>query len=182
MPLADVFSFRPSRCAFNEPEGSKLLPPQYWRYHSLMRTLVLCLLAFGSSLTVHGERRAVQPKEFPPGRPFSPAVWAGQTLYVAGQIGSDLKTGKIPETFEDEVKTCLDNVGVILKAAGLGFDDVVTVNVYLTDMSLFQRMNSVYISYFKEPRPARTTVGVSGLAGGAKIEITVAAHSSTAGK
>jgi len=147
-----------------------------------MRFSVLCLALYLAPAAAYAERRAVQPKEFPAGRPFSPAVWAGQTLYVAGQIGSDLETGKIPEAFEDEVKTCLNNIGVILRAAGLSFDDVVSVNVYLTDMSLFSRMNGVYTTYFREPRPARTTVGVASLVGTARIEITVTAHSSSARK
>ena len=56
-----------------------------------------------------------------------------------------------------------------------GYQDVVAVQVYLTDMDLFPRMNAVYTTYFKEPRPARTTVGVARLAGGAHIEITVTA-------
>jgi 2-iminobutanoate/2-iminopropanoate deaminase len=129
-----------------------------------------------------GQRKAVQPKEFATERPFSPGVWAGDTLYVAGQIGSDLKTNQIPESFEDEVKTCLNNIGVILKEAGLGYDDVVTVNVYLTDMALFPRMNAVYTTFFREPRPARTTVGVASLVGTAKIEITVTAHKKNAKK
>lgn len=146
---------------------------------SITRTAVLGLLLSGAALA---QRQAVQPKEFPTGRPFSPGVWAGDTLYVAGQIGSDLKTSKIPESFEDEVKTCLNNIGIILKEAGLSLDDVVTVNVYLTDMSLFPRMNAVYVPFFREPRPARTTVGVAGLAGNAKIEITVTAHRKSAKK
>ena len=136
------------------------------------------LIVFGclfSSLAI-ADRKVVQPKEFPTGRPFSPAVWAGDTLYVAGQIGSDLKTGKVPEKFEDEVKQCLENIGIILKEAGLSYDDVVTVNVYLTSTSFFPQLNSVYTTYFKDPRPARTTVGVGGLAGGARIEITVTAY------
>lgn len=137
----------------------------------------LALLGFLFASLAAADRKVVQPKEFPTGRPFSPGVWAGKTLHVAGQIGSDLKTGRVPEKFEDEVKLCLDNIGIILKKADLSFDDVVTVHVYLTDISLFPRMNSVYTTYFKEPRPARTTVGVSALAGGtAKIEITVTAH------
>ena len=57
----------------------------------------------------------------------------------------------------------------------MGFEDAVTVNVYLTDISLFQQMNGVYTKYFKEPRPARTTVAVSKLVGTARIEITVTA-------
>ena len=99
------------------------------------------------------------------------------TLYVAGQIGQDLKTKQIPADFEAEVKTCLDNVGIILKAGGMKFEDVVAVQVYLTDIDLFQRMNAVYTTYFKEQRPARTTVGVTKLAApAAHIEITVTAH------
>jgi reactive intermediate/imine deaminase len=120
-------------------------------------------------------KKAVQPKEFPTGRPFSPGILSGNTLYVAGQTGSDLKTGKIPEDFEAEVRQTLDNIGLVLKEAGMSFDDAVTVQVYLTDMSLFQQMNKVYVTYFKEPRPARTTVGIAKLVGTARIEITVTA-------
>jgi reactive intermediate/imine deaminase len=120
-------------------------------------------------------KKAVHPKEFPTGRPFSPGILAGNTLYVAGQTGNDLKTGKIPEDFEAEVRQTLDNIGLVLKEAGMSFDDAVTVQVYLTDMSLFQQMNKVYMTYFKEPRPARTTVGIAKLVGTARIEITVTA-------
>jgi 2-iminobutanoate/2-iminopropanoate deaminase len=69
----------------------------------------------------------------------------------------------------------LTNVGVILKEAGYDFKDAVTVNVYLTDMELFPRMNAVYTTFFPEPRPVRTTVGVAKLVGTARIEITVTA-------
>jgi 2-iminobutanoate/2-iminopropanoate deaminase len=67
-------------------------------------------------------------------------------------------------------------VGSVLKEAGMGFENAVAVQVYLTDMDLFQRMNTVYTTYFKEPRPARTTVGVAKLVGAAHIEITVTAR------
>jgi 2-iminobutanoate/2-iminopropanoate deaminase len=87
-----------------------------------------------------------------------------------------LKTGQFPEDFDAEVKQCLDNIGLILKEAGMSFDDAVAVQVYLTDMSLFPRMNAIYTTYFKEPRPARTTVGVANLVGTARIEVTVTAH------
>ncbi len=145
---------------------------------NLMRKLTLVVFCLFAAATAQAQRKVVQPKEFPTGRPFSPGVWAGDTLYVAGQIGTDLKTGKMSENFDEEVKQTLDNIGVILKEAGLSYDDVVTVNVYLTDMNLFARMNAVYTKVFAEPRPARTTVGVPALAGGAHIEITVTAHSS----
>ena len=130
-----------------------------------------------TTLPVFAEKKVVQPKEFPAGRPFSPGILVDGTLYIAGQIGADLKTAKVPENFDAEVRQCLDNIGIILKEAGLTFSDAVSVQIYLTDMDLFARMNAVYVTYFKEPRPARTTVGVTKLAAGtAHIEITVTAH------
>ncbi|MGH9658235.1 MAG: RidA family protein [Bryobacteraceae bacterium] len=138
-----------------------------------MRTILLATLLVVSPLMA--EKKLVHPKEFPKGRPFSPGIQSGGTLYVAGQIGRDLATGKIPDNFEAEVRQTLDNIGLILKEAKMSFDDVVAVNVYLTDIGLFQRMNAVYTTYFKEPRPVRTTVGVASLVGTAKIEITVTA-------
>src|ERR1051325_11112636 len=134
--------------------------------------LILLMLAASSFAA---PKKAVHPKEFPTGRPFSPGIMVGDTLYIAGQTGQDLKTGEIPSDFEAEVKRCLENIGLILKEAGMTFDNVVAVQVYLTDMTLFPRMNAVYTTVFKEPRPARTTVGVAKLAGPAHVEITVTA-------
>ena len=82
---------------------------------------------------------------------------------------------KSPENFEDEVRQTLQNIEVTLKAAGYSFEDAVAVQVFLTDMELFQRMNAVYTPFFPEPRPVRTTVGVAKLVGTAKIEITLTA-------
>lgn len=141
----------------------------------LTPTLVLVLtLLFAPAAA--SEKRVVHPKDFPTGRPYSPGILVDGTLYAAGQIGAEPKSGKIPQDFEDEVRRCLDNVGLILKEAGMSFADVVSVQVYLTDMDLFQRMNAVYTTYFREPRPARTTVGVAKLVGAARIEITVTAR------
>lgn len=131
---------------------------------------------------LHAEKKVINPPEFAgqPGAPapmFSPGILADGTLHVAGQIGSDLKTNNIPDTFEDEVKLCLDRIGIVLKAAGMSFKDVIAVQVYLTDMDLFPRMNAVYGKVFDPPRPARTTVGVTKLAAAkAHIEITVTAR------
>jgi reactive intermediate/imine deaminase len=121
-------------------------------------------------------RKVVHPEGFPTGRPFSPGILVDGTLYVSGMVGNDLKTGKAPEEFEAEVRQCLDNIGLVLKEAGMGFEDAVSVQVYLTDVTLFERMNAVYVTYFKEPRPTRTTVGVAKLAGPFRIEITVTAR------
>ena len=123
------------------------------------------------------EKKIIQPKEFATGAPFSPGVLVDGTLYIAGQTGRDLKTGKVPENFEAEVRQTLDSIGIILREAKMSYPDVVSVQVYLTDMELFQRMNAVYTTYFKEQRPSRTTVGVTKLAApGARIEITATAR------
>lgn len=142
----------------------------------LTRIFSLTTLVLVTALALPAEKKVIQPKEFPTGRPFSPGILADGTLYVAGQTGQDLKTGKLPEEFEAEVRQTLENIGIILKEAGMGFQDAVTVHVFLTDMELFPRMNAVYTTYFKEPRPARTTVGVAKLVGTARIEVTVTAR------
>jgi 2-iminobutanoate/2-iminopropanoate deaminase len=100
---------------------------------------------------------------------------ADGTLYISGQGGEDA-SGKIPADFEAEVKQCLDNIGIVLKEAGMSPADVVSIQVYLTDKETFQRMNTVYASYFKVPRPTRTTVVVAGLVGPGRIEITATAR------
>lgn len=141
--------------------------------------LLLCSMLL-VSVSIAAEKKAIRPKEFVsaagPSLPYTPGILIDGTLYAAGQTGRDLKTNKIPEDFETEVKTCLDNIAIVLKAAGMGFEDAVAVQVYLTDMDLFPRMNAVYATYFKDPRPARTTVGVAKLVGTARVEITVTAH------
>jgi 2-iminobutanoate/2-iminopropanoate deaminase len=73
------------------------------------------------------------------------------------------------------VKQCLDNIDAVLKAAGMSQANVVSVQVYLADRAKFQQMNGVYTTYFKDPRPTRTTVVVAGLVGPGNIEITVTA-------
>ena len=134
-------------------------------------------LLLAAPMPVLAEKKIIQPKEFAPGGPFNPAVLADGTLYVSGQIGRDLKTQKVPEDFDAEVRQVLDNIGIILREAKMTYSDVVSVQVYLTDMSLFQRMNNIYTTYFKTDRPSRTTVQVVKLAAPeAHLEITVTAH------
>lgn len=143
-----------------------------------MRNAILAslLMATCTAATLHAEKKPVHPKEFAKGGPFSPGILSDGTLYVSGQVGRDLKTNQYPTEFEAEVKTCLENIGIILKEGGMSFADAVSVQVYLTDMELFPRMNAVYTKFFPEPRPVRTTVGVAKLVGTARIEITVTAR------
>lgn len=141
-----------------------------------MRYTLCALLLFAVPLLA--EKKTIVPPEFAGSTAnFSPAILVDGTLYVSGQIGQDLKTKAVPKEFEAEVKACLDNIGIVLKAAGMSYRDVVSVQVYLTDMELFSRMNAVYTSVFQDPRPSRTTVGVTKLASpAAHIEITVTAR------
>ena len=141
-------------------------------------TLFLIVVAVGFA---SAQRKVISPPEFgnqgKDAIPFSPGILEGDTLYVSGEIGFDLRTGEIPKDFDAEVKACLDNIGIILKAAGMDYADVVSAQVFLTDMTQFKRMNGVYASIFKAPRPARVTVGVNALAvPNAHIEITVIAQ------
>ena len=138
----------------------------------LLSITVLLLVATSGA----AEKRIIYPSEFRPNMPFSPGVQFGNTLYCAGQTGSDLKTGEYPELFEDEVHQTFRRIGIILEAAGYEFSDAVDAKVYLTDISLFRQMNSVYTQYFEQDRPARTTVAVASLVGNARIEITVTAR------
>jgi len=138
---------------------------------------VLALALLGATIPVLAEKKIIQPKEFAPGGPFNPAVLVDGTLYVSGQIGRDLKTQKVPADFEAEVRQVLDNIGIILREAKMTYADVVSVQVYLTNMDLFPKMNAIYTTYFKADRPSRTTVGVVKLAAPeARIEITVTAR------
>jgi len=146
------------------------------RQLTIVTVFALALTVLGLTYGAGVKRKVVAPKDFPAGRPFSAGMQVGDTLYVSGSTGADVKTGKVPEKFEDEVQLCFDNIGGILKAGGYDFGDAVSVQVYLTDMTLFPRMNAVYTKIFPEPRPTRTTVGVTALAGTAHMEVTVTAR------
>jgi 2-iminobutanoate/2-iminopropanoate deaminase len=90
-------------------------------------------------------------------------------------MGGEDASGKIPASFEAEVQQSLDNIDKVLKAAGMSSANVVSAQVYITSRDTFDQMNKVYTSYFKDPRPTRTTVVVAGLVGDGHIEITVTA-------
>jgi reactive intermediate/imine deaminase len=112
----------------------------------------------------------------PPGTPYSPGVFIDNTLYIAGLQGTDLETHKLPQDFAQEVKNCLNNVDRVLKDGGLAYDNVVSVQIYLVDISKFQQVNGIYKQYFKSPFPARTTVQVPRLSSGARVEISAIAQ------
>jgi 2-iminobutanoate/2-iminopropanoate deaminase len=108
--------------------------------------------------------------------PFSQLVEANGFVFVAGQVGDDPATGRrIEGDFEDEVRQMLENLGTLLRAAGLDYGDVVKATCYLTDFDLFPQMNAIYRHYFASEPPTRATVGVTRLAADYRVEIEVVA-------
>lgn len=101
--------------------------------------------------------------------PFSGAVLAGDTLYVSGQLG--LENGKVPEAPEAEAANVLNNVQNLLKAAGMTMDDLVSVQVYCSDVAHFDAFNKVYRTYFEQEFPARAFLGSGRLLNGARFEV-----------
>jgi reactive intermediate/imine deaminase len=110
-----------------------------------------------------------------PGRPveapFSDAVVVGDTVYLAGRIGIDPKTGKAPENLDEEIRMLLDGVKAVLAETGSGMDDLVTVQVFCTDLALYDRFNAAYRGYFGTDVPARAFIGSGPLLRGGHFEM-----------
>jgi 2-iminobutanoate/2-iminopropanoate deaminase len=136
---------------------------------------IVFVVAIGAVPLPGAGKKFIYPPGAKAGGNWSPGILMDGTLYISGCAGEDA-SGKVPDNFEAEVKQSLDNIGAVLKEAGMNPGDVVSVQVYLTDGELFQRMNGVYTSYFKDPRPTRTTVVVAKLVGPGHIEITATAR------
>lgn len=102
--------------------------------------------------------------------PFSGAVFAGNTLYLAGEIGTGADN-KVPDTAEAEAKAVLDKVQARLKAAGLTMDDLVTVTIYCSDVKHYDAFNQVYRTYFTREYPARAFIGAGTLLFNARFEV-----------
>ena len=119
-------------------------------------------------------RQEIRTADAPaPVGPYSQAIRAGDVVYASGQIPLDPATGeKVEGEIEDEARQVLANLKAVLEAGGSSMDRVVKATVYLTDLSLFPRVNAVYAEAFDvDPAPARVTVGVAALPLGAQVEI-----------
>src|ERR1700736_5376838 len=104
--------------------------------------------------------------------PYSQAVRVGSTIYCAGQIPLDPKTGQIVAGgIEVQTRRVLDNITAVLKADGLTFENIAKTTIFLVDINDFQAVNEIYGSYFKQAPPARSTVQAGALPKGARIEI-----------
>lgn len=108
--------------------------------------------------------------------PYSQAVRVGRFLFCSGQIPLDPKSGQIVSgDIATQTRRVMDNIGAMLKAEGITFDNIVKTTIFLTNLGDFQTVNETYGSYFKQDPPARSTVQVSALPRGASVEIEVIA-------
>ncbi len=110
--------------------------------------------------------------------PYSQAVWAGNLLFLSGQIAINPASGElVDETIEQEVKQVMDNIGAVLKEAGLSFANIVKTSIFLENMDDFNRVNGIYAQYFEDvvAPPARECVEVSCLPKEVNVEISVIA-------
>lgn len=109
--------------------------------------------------------------------PYSQAVKIGPWLFVSGQLPIDPVTNNIVEDdIDGQTRRVFENIKAILESCGYTFNDIVKITVYLVDLNDFQKFNEVYKLYFEKNAPARTTVQVSALPRGARVEIDVIAY------
>jgi 2-iminobutanoate/2-iminopropanoate deaminase len=141
-----------------------------------VRSLLVGLL-LGAAIATAATAGAASARRYfnAPGKsadlPFSDGVLVGDTLYLAGKLGIDPKTGKVPAAVEDEARLALESLQATLKQAGMSMDDLVQVQVYCSDVALFDSWNKVYRTFFKKELPARAFLGSGKLLREARFEI-----------
>jgi 2-iminobutanoate/2-iminopropanoate deaminase len=142
-----------------------------------MRRLAGALLIAAIGAPLSSKPPVFHPSDYP--FPFSDAVQVGDLLILSGQIGAKPgTTAVVPGGIEAETRQTMDNIGASLKRRGLGFDSVVKCTAMLADMKDWPAFNAIYATYFKKGRyPARSALGVNGLALGARIELECWAYS-----
>jgi 2-iminobutanoate/2-iminopropanoate deaminase len=133
--------------------------------------LVPVVLAIWPAPPQPPKRRAINLPGRPVQAPFSDGILVGDTLYLAGRIGIDPKTGKPPDDVEKEVHLLLDGMKDTLAQAGMTMDDLVYVHVFCPDLSLYDKFNGIYRMYFTKEFPARALVGSGPLLRGGHFEV-----------
>jgi 2-iminobutanoate/2-iminopropanoate deaminase len=132
----------------------------------------IMLLVFCVSAGAADRKYIVKPRANDlKGLPFSDAVLAGNTLYIAGHLGLDAKTGAPPASPEDESRMVMESVKQTVESAGLTMDDVVSVQIFCTDLKLYETFNGVYKTYFHGDYPARAFIGAASLVRGGRFEV-----------
>lgn len=129
--------------------------------------LIFCVSAGAADRKYIVKPRASDMKALP----FSDGVLVGNTLYIAGHIGLDAKTGAPPASVEDEAHLVMDGIKNTVESAGLTMDDLVTVQVFCTDLKYYETFNNVYKTYFHGDYPARAFVGAGSLLRGGRFEV-----------
>ncbi len=105
--------------------------------------------------------------------PYSQAIRVGNTLYCSGQIALDPQRSElVNDTIENETRQVLENIGAVLRQAGMDYCDVVRATIYMTDIENYGKINSIYAQYFREKPPARAAVQVVSLPKQANVEIS----------
>ncbi|MFN4144457.1 MAG: RidA family protein [Runella sp.] len=142
-----------------------------------MKKIVFLLAITCTAATTFAQKKIIKTDQAPvPIAPYSQAVEANGLIFVAGQIGLNPQTRQLVSGgIEAEATQIMENIKAILKAAQLSMDDIVNTTIYLKDIGHFQTVNELYGKYFNGSFPARTTIGVASLPGGANIEIAVVA-------
>jgi 2-iminobutanoate/2-iminopropanoate deaminase len=121
-------------------------------------------------------RKAYNAKNTTASGPYSHAIDSGDYIFLSGQTAmNSVGEGQLPGDIGAQTKLCFESLSEVLETAGLTLDNVVKVNVYLTNMKNFSAMNEVYKTFFIEPFPARTCVAVLALPLGAEVEIEMIA-------
>jgi len=130
-----------------------------------------------SCVKVPSKRTIIQTEKAPAAiGPYSQGVLVGKTLYAAGQIGLVPGTGEMAgEDLESQTRQALNNLQAVLEEAGFTMNEVVSVDVYLSDMNDYSAFNEIYSEYFSESKPARVVVEVSRIPRDAKVEIKLVA-------
>jgi 2-iminobutanoate/2-iminopropanoate deaminase len=128
-----------------------------------------------SSLAATSTRRIINLPGRPAGLPFSDAVLVGDTLYLAGRIGIDPVTGRAPADVDAEIKLLLDGVEAVLTEAGMHMDDLVSVQIFSPDLSLWEPFNAAYVKRFSQELPARAFIGSGPLLLGGRFELVAIA-------
>ena len=140
----------------------------------LFVSAVAIALSVGAAAGFAQERKAINLSTTR-GLPFSDGIIAGNTLYVAGQEGTDASDKVVAGGIGPETTAALENVQKVLKAAGFELKDVVSVTVYLADIHEFPDMNKIYKDVMPDPKPARATIQAAALVNNARIEISAIA-------
>jgi 2-iminobutanoate/2-iminopropanoate deaminase len=141
-----------------------------------IKALFILLLFIQISATAQQKQVIKTDKAPVPIAPYSQAIKSNGFLFLAGQIGLEPSSRKLIEGgFEAETEQIMQNIKAVLEAGGASMADIVNTTIYLKDINNFSKVNEIYGKYFTKDFPARTTVGVANLPGGANIEIAVVA-------